>query len=231
MKNKFTLPAGVLFDFDGVVVDSFDSHYGAWKAAFLKLFKTEIPEFPHDKLAGKSPYIIAEYFCNTVRQPEKSVAFFKLKGEYLHNSTNPPHLLPGVVEIQTFLSNKNIPHGIASNATRLFVKNSVSQLKLGFTTLFGLEDYTHPKPHPEAYLTLARTLNIAKDNYPNTWVFEDSIPGTQAAIDAGMVPIGILTLHTEETMFKAGSYLCFPTLLEAYHYLSKTNKPLLKEKL
>jgi beta-phosphoglucomutase len=221
MKNNFKRPSAVLFDFDGVVVDSFQSHYGAWKTAFLQLFKTEIPAFPHDKLAGKSPHLIAEYFCNTVGQPEKSLEFFQLKAACLHISTNPPNLLPGVVEIQELLAQENIPHGIASNATRLFVKNSIAQLNLGFTTYFGLEDYTHAKPHPEAYLTLATALNIPQEDYVNTWVFEDSIPGTQAAIDAGMKPIGILTLNTEEEMLTAGSHLCFPTLLEAYEFLSK----------
>ena len=32
-------PKAILFDFDGVVVDSFDAHYGAWKLAFFELFK------------------------------------------------------------------------------------------------------------------------------------------------------------------------------------------------
>tara|TARA_B100000809_G_scaffold49621_1_gene44578 strand:- start:1410 stop:2123 length:714 start_codon:yes stop_codon:yes gene_type:complete len=223
MRNNFKLPTAVLFDFDGVVVDSFDSHYGAWKTAFRELFKAEIPEFPHDKLAGKSPHLIAEYFCTTIGKPEKSLEFYKLKGKHLHSSQTPPKLLPGVKEIQEYLATENIPHGIASNATRLFVKNSIAQLNLGFTTYFGLEDYQNPKPHPEAYLTLATALKIANEDYTNTWVFEDSIPGIQAAIKAGMIPIGILTLHSEEKMLKAGSDLCFPTLLEAYEYLLKKN--------
>lgn len=219
MKTNFIFPSGVLFDFDGVVVDSFDSHYSAWKHAFRELFNEEISEFPHDKLAGKSPHLIAEYFCNTVGQAEKATSYFELKGKYLHSSTTPPNLLPGVIEIQSLLAANKIPHGIASNATRAFVKNSISQLNLGFTTYFGLEDYTYPKPHPEAYLTLAKALNIPKEGYQNTWVFEDSIPGTQAALDAGMIPIGILTLHSEAEMKEAGSQFCFPTLLEAFEFL------------
>ena len=221
MKNNKNLPSGVLFDFDGVVVDSFESHFNAWNSAHKELFLKEIKVFPHEKLAGKSPHIIAEYFAKEAGQINSSLKLFELKGEFLHNSNIPPNLLPGVVEIQTLLMDKNIPHGIASNATRLFVKNSVSQLNLGFTTLFGLEDYLHPKPDPEAYLTLAKALNIPKDQYSNTWVFEDSIPGTKAAMDANMIPIGILTMNSEEEMLKAGSYLCFPTLFEAFKYLKE----------
>ena len=40
------LPKGFLFDFDGVIVDSFESHYSAWASAFKELFNTEIAPFP-----------------------------------------------------------------------------------------------------------------------------------------------------------------------------------------
>lgn len=221
MKNEIKFPSGFLFDFDGVVVDSFQSHFNSWNKAHLELFSSEILDFPHEKLSGKSPHIISQYFCDEAGFPDKGHKLFQLKGEYLHSNTTPPTLLPGVVEIQEFLSKKNIPHGIASNATRLFVKNSVMQLNLGFTTMFGLEDYEFPKPHPEAYITLAKKLNIPKEKFQNTWVFEDSITGTKSALAAGMIPIGILTANTEIQMKQAGSHLCFPTLLEAYHYLKE----------
>jgi len=220
MKDKSLSLAGVLFDFDGVVVDSFQSHFTAWNNAHFELFSSKIETFPHAQLAGKSPYIIAEYFANEAGDIHKSQELFQLKGSYLHKSATSPKLLPGVLEIQGFLAEKNIAHGIASNATHQFVQNSVTQLDLGFTTLFGLEDYTHPKPHPEAYLTLAKALHISSKDFGNTWVFEDSITGTKAAVAAGMVPIGVLTMNTEAEMLKAGSHLCFPTLLEAYQYLS-----------
>lgn len=223
MKNKSVFPSGFLFDFDGVIVDSFESHFNSWNKAHIALLSTKIKEFPHDKLSGKSPHIIAQYFCDEAGYPEKGLALFNLKGEYLHASPTPPKLLPGVVEIQEYISTQKVPHGIASNATRLFVKNSVQQLNLGFTTMFGLEDYEYPKPHPEAYITLAKALNIAKEDFGNTWVFEDSITGTKSALAAGMLPIGILTANTEEQMLAAGSKMAFPTLLEAYEYLKELN--------
>jgi beta-phosphoglucomutase len=219
MKNKFEFPTAVLFDFDGVVVDSFKSHYGAWKRAFDQLFQSEIASFPHKELSGKSPRLIAQYFCEKVNQPEKSNEFLNLKNELLCSNTTPPDLLPGVREIQSFLSEQNIPHGIASNASKSFVKLSIEQLQLGFDTYFGLEDFKHPKPHPEAYITLAKHLKISESSFANTWVFEDSITGTQAAKQAGMIPVGILTMNSKEEMKAAGSQYFFPTLLEAFEFL------------
>ena len=223
MKSN-SFPKAFLFDFDGVVVDSFEVHYRAWKSAFYELFQEEIPPFPHEKLAGKSPLLIAEYFCNTLGQAEKALELHLLKATHLHAGTTPPTLLPGVREIQGFLAAQNIPHGIASNATKAFLTNSISQLSLGFTTWFGVEDYVYPKPHPEAYISLAKNLGIEKEDFENTWVFEDSLAGTTAAKKAGMVPIGILTVYSETELKAAGSQFVFPTLQEAYEYLLAQNR-------
>mgnify|MGYP006148038675 CR=1 FL=1 len=214
-------PKAILFDFDGVVVDSFEAHYGAWKSAFQELFNTEISAFPHQTHAGKSPMLIAQYFCEQINKADQTQDLFTLKGTHLHKGLLPPNLLPGVHEITQHLINNNIPFGIASNATKLFIKNSISQLNLNFHTYMGVEDYEFPKPHPEAYISLAKRLNVDIQNYNNTWVFEDSITGTEAAKAAGMIPIGILTQYTEDELRNAGSQLVFPTLLEAHQYLLK----------
>ena len=115
---------------------------------------------------------------------------------------------------------KNIPYGIASNATKQFLKNSVAQLNLDFTTVFGVQDYDKPKPAPEAYITLANALGFHQEDFKELWVFEDSLTGTKAAKSAGMIPIGITTQHAEEELKNAGSIFIFPTLLEAYQYLN-----------
>lgn len=214
-------PNAVLFDFDGVIVNSFSSHYRAWKSAFYSLFKEEIPPFPHRELSGKSPFLIAEYFCSTVGKPESALELYNTKASHLHKSQIPPTLLPGVREIQSFLTDKNIPHGIASNATKAFLKNTIEQLSLGFTTWFGIEDYIHPKPHPEAYISLANSLGIEKKAFQNTWVFEDSVTGITAAREAGMVPIGILTTYPSSELKKAGGQQTFPSLKEALESLKK----------
>lgn len=213
------LPKGFLFDFDGVVVDSFESHNSAWSSAFKTLFDKEIPAFPKSH-AGKSPMVISEYFCNTVGQKSKTEALYLLKDEHLDTHFITPKLLPGVNEFTRFLTDKKIPYGIASNATKQFLKNSIHHLNLNFPTVFGVQDYEKPKPAPEAYMSLASALNIPQIDYKNVWVFEDSLTGTTAAKLAGMVPIGILTQYSEKELKDAGSKLCFPTLLEAFNYVN-----------
>ncbi len=116
---------------------------------------------------------------------------FYLKDNHLDIYFKVPKLLPGVHEITAFLSDKKIPYGIASNATKQFLKNSIHHLNLNFTTVFGVQDYEKPKPAPEAYITLAKALNFKENDFKDIWVFEDSLTGTTAAKLAGMIPIGI----------------------------------------
>lgn len=214
-------PKAVLFDFDGVVVDSFKAHYGAWGDAFYSLFQTGISPFPSQTHAGKSPILIAEYFCDQIGKKNEAQSLHDLKGELLHKGTIIPDLLPGVHEVQKLIAAKGIPYGIASNATKQFLTNSIAQLSIDFTIYFGVEDYDFPKPHPEAYIKLAKALKVAEEDFKNTWVFEDSLTGTTAAKKAGMIPIGILTQYTEAELKAAGSELVFPTLYEAYLYLKE----------
>jgi beta-phosphoglucomutase len=211
-------PKGFLFDFDGVIVDSFESHYSAWTSAFKELFNAEIAPFPKSH-AGKSPMIIAEYFCSVISKEAQTEELFFLKDKHLDINFTVPKLLPGVLEFTSFLSEEKIPYGIASNATRQFLKNSIQHLNLNFTTVFGVEDYEKPKPSPEAYITLAKALGFKKEDFKDIWIFEDSLTGTKAAKLAGMIPIGIKTQYNEDELKEAGSILVFPTLLEAFEYL------------
>ncbi|OAD45829.1 HAD family hydrolase [Polaribacter atrinae] len=212
------LPKGFLFDFDGVIVDSFESHYSAWTSAFKELFDKDITSFPKTH-AGKSPMIIAEYFCSVIGEEKRTKELFLLKDEHIKTHFKVPTLLPGVREFTSLLSEEKIPYGIASNATKLFLKNSIHHLNLNFPTVFGVQDYVKPKPAPEAYILLAETLGFKESDFKDIWVFEDSLTGTKAAKAAGMVAIGITTQYTAEELKEAGSVLAFPTLLEAYQYL------------
>lgn len=214
------LPKGILFDFDGVIVDSFESHYGAWTSAFKELFNKEIAPFPKSH-SGKSPLLIAKYFCSVINKETQTEALYNLKEQHLDTHFKIPKLLPGVREWTAFLTENKIAYGIASNATKQFLKNSIYHLDLNFSTVFGVQDYKKPKPAPEAYITLAKALKFEEKDFKDILVFEDSLTGTTAAKLAGMNPIGILTQYTEKELKTAGSTMVFPTLLEAFLHITK----------
>lgn len=222
MKNlSITRPNALLFDFDGVVVDSKQVHGESWAFAYKKLFGTELPILPRESYSGKSPALIAELFAGVAGQKQKGGELLNLKKTHIVNSADIPLLLPGVNEIQSFAATHNIPYGIASNASRSYVKRSVERLQIDFNICFGFEDYTHPKPHPEPYIKLATRLGIKNSDFKNTWVFEDSLVGITAAKIAGMYPVGILTQYTEEELKLSGAQLVFANLDDARLMMEK----------
>jgi len=213
-------PKAVLFDFDGVVVNSFEAHYSAWSEAFFEIFDKKLGAFP-EGLEGKSPIKISQRLCEVGGDSSKAQQLYDLKGDKLHASNTPPKLLPGVKELTALLTKEAIPYGIASNATKQFISNSIDQLNIDFSTFFGVEDYIKPKPDPEPYIKLAKALGVEEANFGSVIVFEDSITGATAAIKAGMVAVGIETQHPAQMLKDAGCSYSFKTLLEAYQLLKK----------
>ncbi|WP_068828885.1 HAD family hydrolase [Wenyingzhuangia fucanilytica] len=214
--NKLPFPKAVLFDFDGVIVDSKNCHMSAWSSAFKEIFNKEICDFPEATHAGRAPYQIANYFAEFGGDITKGEELNTLKQSHILATQTPPGLLPGVHEIQGFLAKNNIPHGIASNAYTAFVENSLRQTGANFSICMGVDMFSKPKPSPVPYLTLAKHLGVAEKDFSSTLIFEDSLTGIRAAAATGMVAVGLTTQYSKEELLANGAVKVFPTLLEAY---------------
>ena len=214
-------PKAILFDFDGVVVDSVKTHMAAWTSAFKEIFKKDICPFPEATHAGRAPYQIAAYFAEFGGDATKGPELNDLKQAHLLQTTQHPDLLPGIREIETFLQGEFIPYGIASNAYTDFLANTVKHLDLQFPVYMGVDKFEKPKPDPEAYITLAKALGVKEEDFSSTIIFEDSLTGIRAAKASGMVPVGVLTQYTEEELLANGAYKVFPTVLEAYQEITR----------
>jgi HAD superfamily hydrolase (TIGR01509 family) len=206
-------PAGVIFDFDGVVVDSLAVHLTAWQMAFEKLFGTPLTDT--QGLPGRSTMAIAQILSERVGQPELKVQLADLKREALRQSQLSIKLLPGVLETFAWLKQEKIPHGIASNAPRAFIENTLERCGLNVDVKFGSDDVSRPKPEPDVFLKCAKTLGISVLHHDRVMVFEDSPHGLKAAVRAGMLPVGVLTQNTHDDMINAGAKVCCQHVGEA----------------
>jgi len=201
------LPKAVLFDFDGVVVDSIGAHFHAWSSAFTDLFQKEICPFPVETHAGKAPIYIAEYYAEYGGDVSKALELKERKHKVMLSGEAKPDLLPGVHEITAELRKHKIPYGIASNASKHYVAKAVKWLDIDFDVTMGYEDYEKPKPSPIAYMTLASALGVSKEEYSETWVFEDSKTGikgegnTQDLVENGANEIFSSLLEAHQKLF------------------------------
>lgn len=188
MKTK-----GVIFDLDGVIVDTAGFHYLAWKNLANEL-GFEFTEEQNEQFKGVSRVRSLELLLQIgglEAAPEEKEVWMKKKNEeylsYIENMTE-NDILPGVMQTLNYLKENNIPMALGSAS-----KNAKPILeRVGLLAYFdAIVDGTHvkkAKPDPEVFLIGAKSLGIDNEN---AVVFEDSIAGIQAANIAGMISIGI----------------------------------------
>lgn len=188
MNNK-----GVIFDLDGVIVDTAKYHFLAWKKLADSL-GFEFTETHNELLKGVSRTRSLEILLNignvTLSDTEKQKFLISKNIEYLGyiEKMGVDEILPGVLGILDFLDQKKVNYvlGSASKNAELILK----QVNL-FHRFYGIVDGNHvskAKPDPEVFLIGAKKLNLEPKN---CIVFEDAIAGVEAAKIANMMAIGV----------------------------------------
>lgn len=188
--NKYK---GIIFDLDGVIVDTAKFHYLAWRKMANDLgFDISLEQ--NEKLKGVSRVHSLEQILDwggkTVSQEEFEELMAGKNEDYLAriSGMTEEDLLPGVRKVLDFLTENKIPYALGSAS-----KNARPILKgLGihdrFAAIVDGNDVHKAKPDPEVFLIAAEKLNLKPED---CIVFEDSVAGIEAANRAKMYSIGI----------------------------------------
>lgn len=186
-------PKGILFDFDGTLVNSEIFHFRVLRDLFKQDFGVEIDlDYYNLKLAGiplshSSPGFIAEH--NLSIKPEYIVqAFDEHTGLKLQQEEVP--LMPHALQAIEFFQDRGCKLGIVTGSGRRDVTLTLGRLGLmeKFTTLITNDEVQNVKPHPEPYLKGVEALGLAKEHIVS---FEDSPNGMTSATAAGLYCVGI----------------------------------------
>ena len=184
---------GVIFDLDGVIVDTAKFHFLAWRKLANDL-GFDITETQNEELKGvsrvKSLEIILGWGGVTLTEDEFMEQMAMKNDNYLSyiSGMTKSDILPGVSEIIDFLKENDIPIALGSaskNARNILEKVGLYQ---SFDAIVDGNDVSKAKPNPEVFLIAANQLNVMPENCV---VFEDSVAGIQAANLAKMTSIGI----------------------------------------
>ncbi|MEU3453679.1 HAD family phosphatase [Micromonospora sp. NPDC006766] len=186
------LPSGdfraYLFDCDGTIVDSMPLHYAAWCSA-LDEWGCEFPEELFYAWGGR-PIADIVAALNERHGLSMPIGLVVQRQEELYQRSLPE--VTAVPEVLAHIENFHgqIPFAVVSGGTRESVTVSLDTLGLldRFETLVCAEDYTRPKPDPEAFLLAARRLGVAP---ADCLVFEDTDLGVRAATAAGMASVRV----------------------------------------
>jgi beta-phosphoglucomutase len=182
----------LIFDLDGVIVDSNPLHREAW-ATFNRRYGLETTEAMLQGMYGRRNDQIVRDFFGDGLPPEEVAARGAAKEELYREmvgSRIEQILVPGLRSFLDFYH--GAPIAVASNAEPENVNFLLDRagLRPYFRVVVDGHQALHPKPHPEIYQRAAALLDIAP---ANCIVFEDSHTGIAAARAAGMRVIGIRT--------------------------------------
>ena len=198
---KITTGIALIFDMDGVIVDSNPLHRESW-LLYNRRFGIETDEAMQQRMYGKRNDEIVRDFFGAGLAPEEVIAHGAAK-ESLYREMMAAHLMESLVPGATdILQNCNrTPVGLATNAERANVDFLLDSVLVGDTPLRGFfravvdgQQVSRAKPYPDIYLRVAELLGA---DPRNCIVFEDSHAGVQAARAAGARVVGLRTTHEE----------------------------------
>ncbi len=199
---------GVIFDLDGVIVDTAKFHFLAWKKLANDL-GFDFTELQNEELKGVSRVRSLEKILewgNTSLSKDEFAQKMALKNDnYLSYLTNmsSADILPGVSKVISFLMEHKVPFALGSaskNARPILEKTDLINK---FHAIVDGNDVSKAKPDPEVFIIAAEKIGVAQEN---CLVFEDSVAGVQAANIAGMISVGIGekgVLHEADYVFSS----------------------------
>jgi beta-phosphoglucomutase len=194
----------VIFDMDGVLVDSYSAHWQSWHLMADELGKGLTEEQFVLTFGRTSREIIAEHWGANCLTPAE-IAQFDHRKEALYREIVARDFpaMEGAVELLRDLHGAGFRLAVGSSGPPENVTLAVERLKAGayFDVLVTGKDVTRGKPDPQVFLVAAQRLGIAPASCA---VIEDAPVGIAAANAAGMTSIALVsTGHTVESVSAA----------------------------
>ncbi len=189
----------VIFDMDGVIVDTEPVHRYAYYKQFKEL-NIEVSEELYTSFTGNSTRNIFQKLKD-IFQLEQDVEDLILRKRSIFNDAfdtkEDLELLAGVRNLIEDLHQNGVQLILASSASKVTIERIFNRFKLHdyFTHKVSGEDFPNSKPHP-AIFEHAASLSIAPKE--NCIVIEDSTNGIIAAKAAGILCIGYNSEHSKD---------------------------------
>jgi beta-phosphoglucomutase len=201
-KGKYLIK-GIVFDFDGVVVDSHPVHLRTWKK-FLDSMGHSATELELQfVLEGRKREDILRFFLGEL-DPEQLAQYGRQKEQLFRDDASDVQTIAGLKDFLEDLRRAEVPLGIASSGSKSRVEFLLDHLDLNsyFQVVVTADDVIHGKPDPAVFLKAAEKLEVS----PHELVaFEDAVSGVKAAIGAGLTCVGIARRDRAPVLLDAGA--------------------------
>ena len=197
------LPEAVIFDMDGLMIDSERVSIACWSQAAGEL---QLP-FADDfwlGLVGLGDRDCEQLLLQHINADQVATLYARCHDLYEARTQQGLPLRPGIVELLQLLQAHGIPRAVATSTRqpRASRKLAAAGLLPYFDHVVTSDQVAHPKPAPDIYLLAAHKLGKVP---ARCLALEDSPAGTRAALAAGMTAIQVPDLvHPDEALRALG---------------------------
>lgn len=198
----------VIFDLDGVVIDSHPIHRRAWRR-FLDSIGVYVSDHDLEYVTeGGKREDILRHFLGPLSQ-EQVVEYGHRKEQLFREEALEIEPVKGLPEFLAELERAGVAIGLGSCGSRARVVYVLE--RLGWYERFEVvvtgDDVVHGKPDPSIFRAAGEKLRAP---CCDTLVIEDAVPGVQAAVAAGMKAIGVATNGGTKALLAAGALRVVP---------------------
>ena len=171
-----------IFDFDGVLVNTMEGHFGAYKRALHEV-NVPIDRDEFYRLAGKTGKEMIAHFATKAKVEVDVEAVYVRKGTLWPEYTGSVTSIEANIALLRCLRQAGHPTAIATGSSPGTILPIMDQFQIKVDAVVTAEDVTRGKPHPDLFLCAAERLGAAPGCCT---VLEDSDAGVEAARAAGM---------------------------------------------
>lgn len=217
----------VIFDMDGVIVDSHPAHRYAWKE-FLHTIGKEVMENDLDFISdGRKRQEILQHFLGPLTDLQIE-EYGRLKNDLFLRAAAQLTPIVGLFEFIECIRRAGVAMAVATSASASRTRSILSRLGLltHFAAVVTGDEVAAGKPDPEIYLAACRRTHC----HPTSAVaIEDAVAGIQAAKNAGLKCLGIASSAPQKKLISAGADCVLPNFinltLEQFQSLVGFEKP------
>lgn len=211
--KKFNQP-GVIFDWDGVLVDSSVAHERSWE--ILANERNFLLPDNHFKLGfGRCNDTIISRILRWSQNPDEIRELSDRKEEIFRKIIREDGIepLPGVRRLIGDLKQAEIPWAIGSSTCRANIDLAldIMDLHAQFTGIISEECVSIGKPAPDVFLQAACALELPPENVV---VFEDSLAGIDAGLAGGFKVVAVATTNPSELLNRTRAHCVVNRLTE-----------------
>jgi len=197
---------GVIWDLDGVLIDSMEIHFKIWQKVFSEYGVLFDREHFNRHFGTTNLETITSVLGNRLTPEESRVLAEKKQAQFEQQAIRDAGLIPGVRTWLAYFQQSGIPQAVASSNAQQFIESITARLKISayFHAIVSAENLAS-KPNPAVFLESARHIQA---HPTRCLVFEDAIAGIEGAKRAGMKCIAITTTNPPDAL--AGADLIIP---------------------